>query len=399
MRRQQELYGQERPFTGFAEVTPGTDLARLNLNWRETDLPQSERTRHVHGLHPYLGKFVPQLVEIFLRKYARDCVVDPFAGSGTALVEANRLGLRSAGCDVSAFNCLLMRVKTARYDLVELRRELDDILVRTQWTAFRAGAGHHDGVAATGNAYLQRWYAPQALAELLTYRSFIPEYRHQEVLKVVLSRAARSARLVPHFELDFPAAPQTVPYFCRKHRRTCHPTAQALPFLRRYTADTLQRIAAFAAERTGAAVDVLWGDSRDVRFPPCDTILTSPPYLGLIDYHEQHRYAYELLGLPELREQEIGRPGGRRGPAPGRLGRKSREEYYRAVADVFANAGATLVRGGHVVIVVHDRDERYREMAAELGFEVESVLVRHVNRRTGLRAGEFFEEVYIWRKP
>ena len=37
-------------------------------------------------------------------------------------------------------------------------------------------------------------------------------------------------------------------------------------------------------------------------FPrPVDGIITSPPYPGLIDYHEQHRYAYELLGLADRR--------------------------------------------------------------------------------------------------
>ena len=30
-----------------------------------------ERTKHVHRLHPYLGKFIPQLVEVFLEKYFR----------------------------------------------------------------------------------------------------------------------------------------------------------------------------------------------------------------------------------------------------------------------------------------------------------------------------------------
>ena len=29
------------------------------------DVPESKRTRHVHRLHPYLGKFIPQLVEVF----------------------------------------------------------------------------------------------------------------------------------------------------------------------------------------------------------------------------------------------------------------------------------------------------------------------------------------------
>ena len=39
----------------------------LELSWSESELPQAARTKHVHGLHPYLGKFVPQLVEVFLR--------------------------------------------------------------------------------------------------------------------------------------------------------------------------------------------------------------------------------------------------------------------------------------------------------------------------------------------
>ena len=64
-------YQQARllPFTDFESVTSATSLEDLNLNWREFDLPERVRTKRVHRLHPYLGKFVPQLVEIFLRKY------------------------------------------------------------------------------------------------------------------------------------------------------------------------------------------------------------------------------------------------------------------------------------------------------------------------------------------
>ena len=53
----------EPAFTNFRTVEPATDLSKLNLNWREADLPEKERTKHVHRLHPYLGKFIPQLVE------------------------------------------------------------------------------------------------------------------------------------------------------------------------------------------------------------------------------------------------------------------------------------------------------------------------------------------------
>jgi tRNA G10 N-methylase Trm11 len=108
------------PFTNFASVGPETDLKALNLDWREQDLPERERTKHVHRLHPYLGKFIPQLAEIFLRKFRPKLVCDPFCGSGTALVEAPALGISSIGCDISEFNCLLTRVKTAQYQDVQL---------------------------------------------------------------------------------------------------------------------------------------------------------------------------------------------------------------------------------------------------------------------------------------
>lgn len=118
------------PFTNFRSVDSMTDLSMLNLNWREADLPEKERTKHVHRLHPYLGKFIPQLVEIFLRKFRPKTVYDPFAGSGTTLVEARALGVVGVGCDVSAFNCLLMKVKTDTYEIRKLKCEIRDALDR-----------------------------------------------------------------------------------------------------------------------------------------------------------------------------------------------------------------------------------------------------------------------------
>ena len=88
------------------------------LSWSESDLPERERTKHVHRLHPYLGKYPPQLVEVLLRRrFAPGALIyDPFAGSGTTLVEATVQGMPALGCDVSAFNCLLAGVKSAPPD-------------------------------------------------------------------------------------------------------------------------------------------------------------------------------------------------------------------------------------------------------------------------------------------
>src|SRR6188472_3977695 len=109
----------------------------LALSWSEADLPERERTKHVHRLHPYLGKFIPQLVEELLRRHAPPGgrVLDPFAGSGTTLMQALESGLDATGIDVAAFNCLLIRVKTQRYNLFVLEHELRDALAAFQASA------------------------------------------------------------------------------------------------------------------------------------------------------------------------------------------------------------------------------------------------------------------------
>ncbi len=376
------------PFTDFASVTPETRLEDLNLNWRERDLPERERTKHVHRLHPYLGKFIPQLVEIFLRKYRPTVVCDPFCGSGTTLVEANALGIEAVGCDISPFNCLLSRVKTASYDLPVLEAELHDILKRLRE---RIKGGPQLYLEEMASDYLRTWYTPRARRELLAYRELIDRYRYQDVMRVILSRAARSARLAPHYELDFPKVPVTEPYYCYKHRRICQPTQQALKFLQRYSLDTLRRIQEFAALKTEAKVMILLGDAREVEFPPCDMVITSPPYVGLIDYHEQHRYAFELLGLDERREAEIGAPW------KGNSERGVRE-YIEDMVAAFRNVMRALPKDGVMVVIVHDRKNIYDAIAEQLKVETEYRLKRHVNRRTGRRADDFFEDVIVWRK-
>jgi len=271
----------------------------LDLSWSEETLPQADRTKHVHGLHPYLGKFVPQLVEVLLQRYVvpGGRVLDPFAGSGTTLVQALESGLNATGVDVAAFNCLLMEIKTRSYNPFVLEQEL---------RAAHARIG--ETTSGRPSAYLQRWYAPQAARELLGFRAIVDDYEHADVLRVVLTRAARSARRTTHFDLEFPQEPQLEPYWCYKHRRECRPVGTAAQFLRRYTLDTLARLKEFARVRSrGREATVIHADVREEPLPGrFDGILTSPPYPGLIDYHEQHRYAYELLGLDDRRELEVG---------------------------------------------------------------------------------------------
>jgi len=156
---------------------------------------------------------------------------------------------------------------------------------------------------------------------------------------------------------------------------------EAEKFLRRYVRDAVLRVQEFADVRSSQDVAVIHGDARLVDPPgPVDLVLTSPPYPGLIDYHEQHAYAYELLGLERRDSDEIGR--GVKG-------------YCEDISAVLVRARRALRRGGKIVVVVNDRRGLYEGILAAAGLRLEDRLLRHVNRRTGRRKGEFYEEVLI----
>ncbi|HEY2788443.1 MAG TPA: DNA methyltransferase [Gaiellales bacterium] len=355
------------------------------LSWAEHELPERLRTKHVHRLHPYLGKFVPQLVETFLRRHFRpgQRILDPFAGSGTTLVECTTFGAHSVGVDVSAFNVLLASVKTARYDAAAVERDLSGVLQRAEdWQGDPGGVPPSD--------YLRAWYHGNALDQLLRYRGALAASPGcADLGRIVLSRAARSARLTTHFELDFPRRPQTGPYECRKHSRVCAPTSDAAKFLRRYTLDTARRVREYAALRADVRAEVIHGDARTADYAVrLDGLITSPPYPGRIDYHEQHRYAFELLGLDERRAEEIGAPW--RG-----TGRAAIDSYVDDMTAVFANARRFLTPGAAVVLVVDDSRELFAGILERAGMRIREQRLRHVNRRTGRRAGEFYEQVIL----
>lgn len=371
------------------DFTPVNDF---NLNWSEKELPEKIRTKHVHRLHPYMGKFVPQIVEVFLRKYSPAKVCDPFMGSGTTLVQAQELGIDSVGADISEFNCLLAHVKTKDYDIQKLEREVKKIVATLKGkSAIDPEFKKYSDILDTD--YLRRWFAPKAKRELLFFRELIKGYENEDFFKIVLSRAARSARLTTHFDLDFPKTPQTGPYFCKKHSRICRPTDGALKFLVNYSINSLDRVKEFSMVKQKTETQIVCGDSREIEFPEIDFVITSPPYVGLIDYHEQHRYAFELLGLKDNEKDEIG--AARNGKS-----KKAEIKYIQDIKKVFANAAESLEGNGRMVVVVHDENNLYDEMPDTLGLVKEHEIERHVNRRTGRRnANDFFEKIFVWAKP
>lgn len=134
-----ELLKYYDSYVGKRELTWKIELGN-DVNWHLSFdyLKEADTTKHVHRLHPYKGKFIPQLVEYFLDSHTDDfkkevyfhpydIVLDPFCGSGTTLVQANELNMHAIGIDISEFNSLLSNVKIQEYDLEQLRELLNSV--------------------------------------------------------------------------------------------------------------------------------------------------------------------------------------------------------------------------------------------------------------------------------
>jgi len=382
-----------------------TSLNRVDLSF--ANVREYQRTKHVHRLHPYLGKFIPQLVEVFLKHYFKkgDWIIDPFLGSGTTLIEANILGMNSAGMEISLFNCLISEIKTKKYNISLLEKEVKDILFKTKQFSKGLFQGQTQRTFLkdsfkkykTDSQYLNTWLSDKALQEILFYRNEIKNYKYQDLLKIILSRATRSARLIPHYDLARPSKPIREPYYCIKHHRICQPVDEALKFIDRYSWGTIRRIKEFDELRTDAKIKVIQGDSREVNLNSLpdykggkfDGIFTSPPYVGLIDYHDQHRYAYELFGFDDNGFNEIG-------PASKGRSWEAKEEYRKDIITVFQNMNRYLKPKAKIFVVVNDRDNLYPEVAAACGYKIEEIYHRPVLMRTERDNNQFSESVYYF---
>ncbi len=451
-----------------------------DLNWKLSfeQYKEAETTKHIHRLHPYKGKFIPQLVEYFLDSHTDDfkkeiyfqkgdIVLDPFCGSGTMLAQANELGMSAIGIDVSAFNTFISNIKIGKYNFSDLQKELQKITEElTKFIAdskivafenellenlkkfnnqyfsvpeykYKARQGMINEVKygtekekaflkiyqnlvkkyniklkqEKSVSFLDKWYLQHIRTEIDFVFDLIKQIKDtntKKVAAIILSRTIRSCRATTHADLATLKEPITATYYCSKHGKICKPLFSILNWWKRYSIDTIDRLRQFDKLRTDTHQICLTDDSRNVdifkslekRNPilaklaknrKIKGIFSSPPYVGLIDYHEQHAYAYDLFGFKRKDNLEIG-------PLFRGQGQKARQSYIKGISDVLNNCKKFLVGDFNIFLVANDKWNMYPEIAKQSGMKIINRFKRPVLNRTEKDKGAYSEIIFHLKK-
>ena len=122
-----------------------------------------------------------------------------------------------------------------------------------------------------------------------------------------------------------------------------------------------------------------------------DGVFTSPPYVGQIDYHEQHAYAYELFGITRRDNEEIGQLSHGQG-------QKAKDEYVAGISEVFENISKFIKSDGDFFIVANDKYNLYPLIAEKSGLKIVEQFKRPVLNRTERDRQPYAEIIFHMRK-
>lgn len=414
-----------------------------DLNWHLSfdNLREIDTTKHVHRLHPYKGKFIPQLVDYFLNSKTdnfkkeiyfnkNDIILDPFCGSGTTLVQANELNINAIGIDISHFNTMIANCKIENVDLEKLELILKDITSKLEKYILSSKIFEFENelndrlnifneinfpnIEYKKNVRDKKLnhniYGKEKEKEFLSvYNDLINDIKDEKIkniVRIILSRTMRSCRATTHSDLGTLLKPINSTYYCRKHYKICKPVFSINKWWKVYTKDTIKRLKKFNELRTNTYQICITGDARNMNIfdnikslsenknfykllkkQKISGIFTSPPYIGLIDYHEQHAYAYDLFKINRNDNLEIGSLS---------KGQSSiaKQSYIEDIAKVLNNSKKYMKDNYNIFIVANDKYDLYPKIAELSGMKIVNRFKRPVLNRVEKDKSAYSETIF-----
>lgn len=283
----------------FAEVVNNGAVLPTLQSRLESGVSSAKKqsTRYAsHGVHEYKGRFNPQVVRAILNVLnvpEQSCILDPFCGSGTSLVECALVGQSAAGADMNPLAVFLANTKIAMLALPASRLRDEAIATAIQC---RFQPPPPIGAGDERIAYLLKWFDKEVLAKLEQLKCAI-EKAEPACAKVMLTVVSNLLR-----EYSFQD-----PLDLRIRRRTTPLPEQPLEDA---FEDAALRLCASLQESQSVTgilqsdIHAVEADSRKLRLGqnglperPFDCVITSPPYATALPYIDTQRLSLVWLGL------------------------------------------------------------------------------------------------------
>lgn len=348
-------FGIARSFEGFTDVD-------WNFGGVKPDA--------IHNIHPYPAKFIPEIPRTLIQQIApplSQAILDPFCGSGTTLVEAQRLGYKSVGIDLNPIACLISEIKTIPLPPTFLEASYDSI---HSAVALKA-------VAVPDIPNLAHWFPESVsvgIAKLLTIINSIEQNSIRQHLRLALSSVlVRLSNQDSDTRYAAVSNANVEDNVYAQFRAMCQKLATAKAKMQQPSppAVVLNK-------------DIFNVKQSDIQVP-VGMVVTSPPYPNAYEYWLYHKYRMWWLGWDPIsvRDAEIGaRPHYfKKNPA-------TMEDFQRQMVSVCSLMREILVDGGYYCVIigrskVHgvetDNGELIHVAAKTSGFELVTSIERTIS--------------------
>jgi len=299
-----------------------------------------------HGLFPYRGKFHPQMIKALINIMGLrpgDIILDPMMGSGTVLIEACLMEVKSIGLDASPFCRFMTQAK-----LAGLTVPLEPI--RTALKSSKAVFGHLQERVGSS----KRGSKIQSRDSSRFFQEPGAHYGTAFGTGIGMPAGCEAAAVR---DLILLAYLDSAGYSERSTRNS--PYEQFRAILQRYlfVAEKIQKVLAQLDLALAPAIP-LEGDARflPLQDSSVDGILFSPPYSFAIDYLKNDSFHLEFLDvdIEALRQRMIG--------LHGRTPRQRFELYQSDMEKVLSECARVLRSGRYCTIVVGTNDNQIGRM-------------------------------------